>query len=252
VAWPTDGGNLYVGLAREPGMRYRVQAKDAIASAPAFLPPNKVFAASLDGYLYCVSENRGNVLWRFTTGEPISHSPVALGSTVYVITDRGSMFAINADDGKERWIQGGVRSYVAGNAQRLYCLDRGGNLIILETGTGSRLGSIPVGQLDMPFINVETDRIILASSTGLVQCFREANLPWPVAHLRNEAPQSSLPAVKTVTTPQPAGAAPPAAAGGDPFGAGADPFAPKPAGAAPPATPPAGGEPDPFATPKTP
>ena len=187
VAWPTDGGNLYVGLAREPGMRYRMQAKDAIASAPAFLPPNQVFCTSLDGYLYCVNEQRGNVLWRFTTGEPITHSPVALGSTVYVITDRGTMFAINAKDGKEQWVTGGIRGYAAGNDKRLYCLDLGGNLTILETATGSRLGTIAVGQLDMPFLNVETDRIILASSTGLVQCFREANLPWPVAHMRSEA-----------------------------------------------------------------
>jgi outer membrane protein assembly factor BamB len=244
VAWPTDGGNLYVSFSREPGMRYRVQAKDAINSAPAFLAPDKVFATSVDGYLYCVHEYRGNVLWRFTTGEPISHSPVALGSNVYVITDRGNMFAISATDGKENWVQGGIRSYVAGNERRLYCIDLSGNLAILDTVSGSKLGSIAVGQLDMPFMNVDTDRIILASSTGLVQCFREANLPWPVTHFRSDVPQKEAPAAKQPPQ-QPAGGPapapmPPAA---DPFGT-SDPFAPKPATPAPPA---GGAVPDPFA-----
>ena len=249
VAWPTDGGNLYVGLAREAGMRYRMQAKDAINSAPAFLPPNKVFATSLDGYLYCVSENKGNVLWRFTTGEPISHSPVALGSTVYVITDRGSMFAISATDGKEQWVQGGIRKYVAGNDKRLYCTDLGGNLTILETATGSKLGTIATGQVDMPYMNVDTDRIILASSTGLVQCFREANLPWPVSHMRSDAAKTGMPAVKTPEAQPPAGGATPMPVNPDPFAGGAaDPFA-APAKPMPMPKPPAGGEPDPFATP---
>lgn len=241
VAWPTDGGNLYVSLAREPGMRYRVQAKDAINSAPAFLG-EKVYATSMDGYLYCVSERKGNVLWRFTTGEPISHSPVALGNVVYVITERGNMFAIGALDGKELWVQSGIRSYVAGNDQRLYCMDVGGNLSIMETSTGSRLGAIAVGQLDMPFKNVDTDRIILASSTGLVQCFREAARPWPTVHFRADAAKAGPPPVKPVGPQPPAGVTPPPM--GDPFNA-ADPFAPKPAA---PAAPP-GGDPDPFATP---
>lgn len=244
VAWPTDGGNLYVGLAREAGMRYRMQAKDAINSAPAFLAPNKIFATSLDGYLYCVNEQRGNIMWRFTTGEPISHSPIALGNAAYAITERGNMFAINATDGKEIWVQSGIRGYVAGNDRRLYCLDLGGNLTILETATGSKLGTISLGQIDMPFLNVETDRIILASSTGLVQCFRESSRPWPVVHFRTEASQPAIPPVKNVTAPPPAVGAPPPAAGD-----AADPFGPKPG--APPAKP-AGAEADPFGAPAKP
>ncbi len=243
VAWPTDGGSLYVGFAREQGMRYRMQAKDAINSAPAFLPPDRIFAASLDGYLYCVNEERGHVMWRFTTGEPISHSPVALGSSAYVITDRGNMFSISAADGQEQWVQSGIKSYVAGNDKRLYCIGSGGNLTILDAATGSRIGAIAVGQLDLPFVNVETDRIILASSTGLVQCFREASRPWPVAHHRSDAVPKPVGPV-TTPTPQPPPDTAPLPVGPDPF----DPFAPKPAAPAG-AAPPAGSEPDPFATP---
>jgi outer membrane protein assembly factor BamB len=246
VAWPTDGGSLYVGFAREQGMRFRMQAKDAINSAPAFLPPDRIFATSLDGYLYCVNEQRGHVMFRFTTGEPISHSPVALGGSVYVITDRGNMFSIGATDGQEQWVQSGIKSYVAGNDKRLYCMGVGGTLTILDSATGSRIGAIAIGQLDLPFVNAETDRIILAASTGLVQCFREIGQPWPVAHHRTDAVPKPIGPVAT-PTPQPpaAGGAAPLPVGPDPF----DPFAPKPATPPGGATPPAGTEPDPFATP---
>jgi outer membrane protein assembly factor BamB len=102
VAWPTDKGNLYVGMANDSGVRFRMEAKQAITSAPAFLAPDKIFVTSLDGYLYCVSESRGNMVWRFTTGEPISHSPVTLGDRVYVITDRGNMFAIDTNTAQDQ------------------------------------------------------------------------------------------------------------------------------------------------------
>ena len=93
VAWSPDAGNLYVSLANAPGIRFRMQASNAINAAPAFLAPDKVFVVSIDGYLYCLHERRGSILWRFTTGEPIDHPPIALNETVYAITKRGSMSA---------------------------------------------------------------------------------------------------------------------------------------------------------------
>ncbi|MCI0359578.1 MAG: PQQ-like beta-propeller repeat protein, partial [Planctomycetaceae bacterium] len=116
VAWPTDRGNLYVGNANVPDMRFRLEAKDSIDAAPAFLAPNLLFATSRDGYVYCFTESRGTVMWRFTTGEPISQSPVAIEDTVYVISDRGNLYAINIEDATERWLVGGIRRYLAGTA----------------------------------------------------------------------------------------------------------------------------------------
>jgi putative pyrroloquinoline-quinone binding quinoprotein len=252
VAWPTDSGNLYVGLAHGPGLRFRMHATDAINAPPAFLAPDKVFATSLDGYIYCLNERKGNILWRFTTGEPIAHSPVALGDTVYAISKHRNMYAIDVNSAAERWVIGGIRSYVAGNDKRLYCIDVRGDLVVLDTATGSRLGAIAGVPSDVPLMNAQTDRLILVSSTGLVQCFREANLPWPVVHYLIE-PQKKiakpLPSTQgpkteekstapTETDPfAPTGNQPP------PRPAAADPFA------APAAAKPAGPAADPFAAP---
>lgn len=254
VAWPTDSGNLYVGLAHSPGLRFRMQANDTISSAPAFLAPDRIYATSMDGYIYCLGEQKGNILWRFTTGEPLQHSPVALGKMVYAISTRGNMYAVDADNAAERWLVGGIRSYLAGNDKRLYCLDDRGNLAILDAKTGSRLGTLGgVGGDLVPILNPQTDRIFLVTSRGFVQCLRETSHPWPMVHYQVE-PQKKLtkkPATLGGKTEEKKEAVP----SDDPFGTpgaapatsmpGADPFG-APGAANPPAQP-AGA--DPFATP---
>jgi outer membrane protein assembly factor BamB len=250
VAWPTDEGNLYVALAHEAGLRFRLEAKDSIESAPAFLAPERVFVTSLDGYVYSVQERRGNIVWRFTTGEPISHSPVALIDTVYAITDRGNMYAIDAEDGQERWLTSGIKRYVAGNESRLYVMDSRNNLTVLDRASGSRIGALMTDQIDVPFMNVVTDRVILATSTGMVQCLRQSDLHWPVVVNEAELARPAAPTTTPTPTPTPVPGAPlPMPAGADPFGA--DPFG-APGKPAPAPMPPAGAEPDPFGAPAAP
>jgi outer membrane protein assembly factor BamB len=246
VAWTTEAGNLYVALAHAPGLRFRMKATDALNSSAAFLAPDKVFINSIDGYIYCIGESKGNILWRFSTGEPIAHTPITLGNSVYTISERGNLFAIDVETASERWVAGGIADYLAGNDKRLYCLDVRGNLAILDTATGTRVGSVPSVPADMPFLNSQTDRIFLVSSTGLLQCLHEVNRPWPVVHFQIEPyikPTVALPKKADQKASQPLetdpfgapGGSKPAASGADPFSdpkpavpaAGGDPFAPK-------------------------
>jgi outer membrane protein assembly factor BamB len=250
VAWTTDSGYLYVAQAHATGLRFRMKASDAINAAPAFLEPDKVFAASIDGYLYCLNERKGNVIWRFTTGESILSSPVALDNTVYVISQRANMFAIDATTAAERWAASGIRQCIAANDKRLYCLDDRGDLAILDAGSGSRLGTLAASASNLPLYNPQTDRIFLMTSTGLVQCLREINHPWPVVHYliepqlkvakkapgdKGKAEEKKEPAQTTDPFGAPMENKPAApSSGADPFadpgaakpGAGADPFAP--------------------------
>ena len=182
IAWPTDRGNLYVGNATSFDMRFRLEAKDSIEAAPAFLAPDLVFATSLDGYIYCFTESRGTILWRFTTGEPISRSPIALGDTVYAISNRGNMYAINVEDATEKWLISGIRSYLAGSETRLYCIDLAGNLAILDAASGALIGTLPAQSLDLQVMNVQTDRILIGTNSGMLQCLRETGNYWPVVH----------------------------------------------------------------------
>jgi hypothetical protein len=170
----------------------------------------------------------------------MTHSPIALGDMVYAITDRGNMYAINVEDATEKWLIGGIKKYLSGNENRLYCIDLAGNLAILDAKSGGLIGTLPMRSLDLHVMNIQTDRILIGSSTGMLQCLRETGNYWPVVHF------GAVGAKKKKPTQPVRGGAKPADDGGKP--AGADPFAAPPAGADP-FAPPAGGAADPFAPP---
>jgi hypothetical protein len=91
---------------------------------------------------------------------------------------------------------------------------------------------------DLAYVNKETDRIIIGTSKGLLQCYREANQDYPLVHIVLSKPEEEAP-LKKPARGQPADAAKPAATDEQgtqgPTDPGADPFATPPAGAEPPA-----------------
>jgi outer membrane protein assembly factor BamB len=251
VAWSTDRGHVYVGQSFDARMSFRLEAKDRIDSPPSFLPPDKIIATSLDGYIYAFHETRGGILWRVSTGEPIKHQPVCLNDTVYAITLGGGLYAIDPH-GMEKWVTGGIRGFISGNASRLYCTDVAGSIVVIDAASGSRISSILAPSLNLRMINQETDRLIVGTQSGMIQCFREIGARWPEVRILRQPP---LPKEKQEDRKEKQeDAAPAGAPKDDPFGtpAGADPFgggAAPPAGGTPPASTPAPAGADPFGSP---
>jgi outer membrane protein assembly factor BamB len=53
---------------------------------------------------YLVATNlQGKMLWRFTAGDEIASSPAVSGNTVYVGSNDGKIYAVNATTGKQLW-----------------------------------------------------------------------------------------------------------------------------------------------------
>jgi outer membrane protein assembly factor BamB len=196
VAWATDRGHVYVASATDAKIKFRVETKDNVISPPGFLAPDRIFATSLDGYIYCLREARGGIIWRFSTGEPISHSPVGVRDTVYAIADGGTMYAIDADGGTEKWTSPGIRGFIAATSDRLYCSDISGSLVVIDSRSGSRVASISAPELEVRMVNTETDRIIVGTPSGLLQCFREIDRKWPEVRLMQDEAMQRKPAPK--------------------------------------------------------
>lgn len=253
IAWPTDRGFLYVARANKHGVRYRLEAGNTIVAPAVYAPPNRFFATSIDGYVYNVHENSGSEEWRFSTGEAMSNAPMVFGDSVYAVTDKGNLFSIDFETGAQNWASPYIRQIISASADRLYCLGITGKLVILEAATGGRIGVVDTGLQDIYFANMLSDRIYLATQTGLIQCVRETQLRWPLLHAaaaeeeQNKPPEIEMEGIqKPEPKPvQPAGDPndpfggnlfgggnnnqnpPPAAGGGnakpDPFGGG-NPF----------------------------
>lgn len=239
VAWPTDNGYLYVGNSEVPGIRFRVKAEDRISAAPAFLPgvkggPATIYFASADGYVYFVDADNGEVLRRFSTGEPITRSPLVVKDRVYVVSDEGTLFCIGAVDAQELWSTQNLKTILSANFDRIYCLDRNSQLVSINANTGGRLGAIQLADVDFAYTNTMSDRVYLGTKAGVLQCLRESKQKYPLlyANMTRKAPPpegTQKPAATGATTtkeepateedPFGAGAAKPAATEEDPFGA---------------------------------
>ena len=180
VAWPTDRGHLYVAEANLAGIQYRLETDRSIAAPATPLPPNRIVCTGTDGYVYCIQEASGRLVWRFSTGEPILSSALGVEEAVYVVTDDDNLFRLNATTGLQDWSISGMRQVVSASKDRLYCLGDTGRLTILDANTGSLIGTLATESLDVHMINHQTDRIILGSSTGLIQCLRETQNEWPI------------------------------------------------------------------------
>jgi hypothetical protein len=196
-----------------------------------------------------LAEKTGETVWRYSCAEPIVERPALIYPRVFITTQLGGMFSLDAATGRQQWFAPHIRQFVAASHTRVYGFDMTDQLVVLDIESGARLDSLYTGPLPVRLSNDQTDRIYFASETGLIQCLHELELSEPLLHnqmtppqrpARQEAVQEGLPQQR----PAEDRPAQPGAPEADPFGAAADPFA-APQGA--PA--PAGQEADPFGAP---
>jgi len=238
VSWSTDSGKLYVARGQSKGARFRLETREQVSATPTILPTQEVIAASLDGYVYKLHEIGGDILWRYSTGVAIEHQPVVIDKAVYVITTDGGMYRLDLETGERVWWTPGVEKFLAASKTRIYCTTSRRELIALDMETGGRVGSLRMGEQEVLLTNDVTDRIFIATSSGLVQCLREDLPEYDVPYYHTGIGEEGKQRQEVQREEDPAaadpGAAPPAD-NGNPFNPDAppanneNPFAPPPA-----------------------
>jgi outer membrane protein assembly factor BamB len=195
VAWTTDLGFLNFGRINRDSassltLKYRLATGSPIVARPAYQPPDPkvlgdsgvVFAASSDGIVFAVQEEDGGMLWQFPTSEPIIQSPQVIDNRVYVTTELGGMYCLDAKTGKNLWWTSGAMQFIAASKARVYATDRVGRILVFEAVRGGRIDAIPVENVSMKLANSDSDRIYLVGDGGMIQCLHEVELTEPVLH----------------------------------------------------------------------
>ncbi len=217
VAWPTDRGTLFVChlLERERHfpIEYRLETEAGIAAQPVYTPPNPnivsdsgvIYVASREGFVHALVEDGGDSLWRFSAAEPINERPIVIDQSVFVVPEPGGMYCLDAKTGLEKWWTRDVAQFIAASKDRLYVSDKLGRILVLSRASGARIDAIPALGQDVKLLNTQTDRIYLATGTGLVQCLHEIELTEPIFHQQpSEAPVEAQPAEKPEAEKAPA------------------------------------------------
>ena len=83
-----------------------------------------------------------------------------IGDRLYVASELGGLFAIEAKSGKQIWSTPEIMHFVAAGRQRVYAADKLGRLRILDARTGTVLEILPAAGLPIKVCNGQTDRIL--------------------------------------------------------------------------------------------
>ncbi|MFT4891790.1 MAG: outer membrane protein assembly factor BamB, partial [Halobacteriales archaeon] len=106
---PTNTGPV---ASREE--QWRFETEEDVLSSPAVVAHGSVdgqdgpggatvYVGSNDGTVYAIAADDGTERWGFPTGGKVSSSPAVVDGTVYVGSNDNRVYAIAADDGSERW-----------------------------------------------------------------------------------------------------------------------------------------------------
>ncbi len=264
VGWGTELGLFYVLDTDRLRLRFPPpRARDEIVAAPGYGPPY-FYVGSLDGYLYKIHQRSGAVEQLFSAGDPIECRPLLADGLVFFNTRHGELYCVVADmklrqyhtkpapqeaedDGKDAaeadqrvpeeagrqlWSTRGIYRLLALTPTRVYGRDKEGRLRILRRDTGALVGVVPTEHLALSVTNHATDRIYLATPSGLIQCLHEPALEQPLQYVMTEEVKKAPAKIEQGEVEEAAVADKPravedlfgggAAAGQDPFGGAGD------------------------------
>ena len=201
--WANDRASFYVARIKPMEILFRLETFENVV-----VPPVKInsylYIVSADGYLYKVNVKTGDIRWRFSTGTPIINRPVALDGFIYISTPDGGLYRLLADEevaekagvlnaveneakkskdspakqplkeGSESWFNPDIARILSVTPNRVFGLDKKGDMRIVDTETGKAIRTVQTGGVSIPITNHLTDRIYLASTDGLIQCIESS------------------------------------------------------------------------------
>ena len=143
----------------------------------------KVFFAYVDGDLVAVDAKSGKEIWRRKLAGHLESSPMAVGGTLYLGTDKTNVVAVRASDGKVLWqfnSPGAIKAspsfhhgrlFVADYQSAMFCLDAKDGKLLWRTNTSRVRPYGKGGFYSSPAIAF--GRVYAARDDGTVYAFDE-------------------------------------------------------------------------------
>jgi outer membrane protein assembly factor BamB len=119
----------------------RDRGKPTDVTAPVY-HQGKVFFAYLDGDLVAVDAASGKQAWKRNLHSHLESSPMAVGGTLYIGSDKTNVIALRAADGKIRWqfnSPGAIKASPSFHDGRVYVADYEGAMFCLDATSGKLL-----------------------------------------------------------------------------------------------------------------
>jgi outer membrane protein assembly factor BamB len=145
-----------------------------------------IFLASEDFNVFCINRTTGNILWQFVAGLPIRKAVRNIGDSVYIFPHGEGVFSVDKRTGVREWWLPGMVDFVGATRNLLFLTDRTNNVVVVNRLSGYVIGVMPLKGFSVRYGNELTDRLIMATETGLTVCIREDGQEFPNYHAHPE------------------------------------------------------------------
>jgi outer membrane protein assembly factor BamB len=186
VVFANKAGALYAvkPILRDLAFQFET---DVAASAPLDIVSDAagedtIYYAAGDTNFYALRASNGTTRWLYVAGSAIREKPHPIGDSVFLVPLGAGMYDLSAATGRMRWWVPSVRQFVAATPTRVYATDQAGDLAVIDRADGAVLGTLPTLNFPIRVPNERTDRMYLASTSGLVTCLREEGAELPIYH----------------------------------------------------------------------
>lgn len=163
-----EGGLLALELDRgEPAWTFQA---DQRLTASASFGHGRIFQPADGGWLYAVSADSGQELYRVQLDGPLV-SAVAVADRVYVAVMTGQVYALESDDGSVTWktdLGHPIWTSPAVANGRVFVGHSGGEVVALEASTGLELWRYNAGAVIRSSALVVGDCVVTGTMTGLL------------------------------------------------------------------------------------
>jgi outer membrane protein assembly factor BamB len=178
VNFASENKTLYSVTKEGRDLKFQLET-DAPISAPMTQSDGYLFMASQDFNVYAVNLINGKIRWQFVTGLPITVAPKAIGENLYVSPKRGGLYQLSTITGRQKWWQPDLVDFVAESQNYTFATSVRGDLVILDKETGGSWGTLPVRHFTVRYPNERTDRLIMATPSGVVMMIHERDQEYP-------------------------------------------------------------------------
>lgn len=194
VYFGSDDSCLWAVDLGAPKLRWKSCTGGRVRTKPA-ISEGLVYFASDDGFLYCVDASDGKLKWRFDLGSQgvdrvlpsptapymydyLSSSPVVQGEIVYIGSGNGSLYAIDAKSGVEKWhfaTRGKIRSTPCVEGERLFIGSWDHHVYALKTDNGQEIWRFDTGGVVQASPAIGDGRVYIGSRNPKVFALDAAN-----------------------------------------------------------------------------
>jgi outer membrane protein assembly factor BamB len=182
ITFASETKTIYSVNAADDSLVYQMETPQTV-TAPMVRSGDKLFVATGDQRLYCLNAQRGTTIWIFIARAEIPDAPSLINHRCYVSPNDGSLHCVNMDTGVELWEQHGAKHVLAVTQDYVISEDNLGNVLLLSPNEAENevriVAKIPMRDFSIRTENELTDRVYLATPSGLVICLKEKGISFP-------------------------------------------------------------------------